>query len=1358
MGKENIDNIIKAVDKADVVSFDIFDTLIVRLTARAEDIFRIIEHKTGIKGFANARISQQTACSLLVEKTRKEPHCTFDDIYEYMEKNPITDMGEYTYKRLKETELETERELIVCNKPMQAVFEYAKSKGKKVIAVSDMYLGKKEIIPLLEGCGYSGFDNIYISADEKKTKYRLDLFEYVIENEKTEPDKIVHIGDNLKDDVENARKCGINAVLYEGCRKKDEMTLFESVCTGIVNSLKNLDKGFWYELGAMVAGPFYFAVADALLKKLENNKYDKVFFLSRDGYNLYRILKDKIPCEYLYASRRALLLCGTDSLNSETKAQLPPFTFGQTVGEILEYLDLTVKEESVKKAGFDGFDSVIREKRDFDKFKRIYDLEKEAFFDTAKRERKFLKKYFEKTGFLNSNALVFDCGWNGSSQFLLDRALSLADYKGKNEFIYVGLTDNEKCKKQLENKKYDTILFGKGKNADIWKRIERSVVLFELFFGAPHGSVRNYDDSPEGYTEESIESNFEYKKDILNGIRDFYTLAYPIFKDLGIEYEPKDCLKELFRLIENPTQREAVKIGDLENMDGFAAKKGVKKYIAKLSEDDLRKNNNELYWPQGIYAREDISEKVKKYVQGKTGVKMTVKADKTEKTENNREKNVFERVKGYIESYGFITTAFLIKNKLFKKQNKKPFDIFVENTEKDLYITEELEYKPLFSFVIPVYNVLENQLRECIDSVLNQTFDNFEIILADDKSTWESVPKVLSEYEKNEKITVIYREENGHISRCTNTAIEAAKGEYIVFMDCDDVISPNALYEFTKAVNKDKTTDFIYSDEDKLSDDGKERHFPHFKPDWSPDTFMSHMYTSHLSAYRRSIVNEIGGLRVGFEGAQDYDFTIRFTEKTNRVTHIPKILYHWRQRPESTSTSLGVKPYVKKAMYNLKKEALERRGLIGEVIYEPEVYQYRVVYEPKGEPLVSIVIPSKDNYDMLERCILSVKKNTAYKNYEFIVVDNGSNADNKAKYEQLCKSVDAEYIYKKENFNFSAMCNRGAAAAKGEYLLFLNDDTEAVSEKWLGNMLGQASLDYTGAVGAKLLYPESKRIQHCGIINLPSGPTHALLGADDSVPQYFCRNKLDYNYLAVTAACLLVSKEKFLRAGLFDEELAVGYNDVDLCFKLYENGYYNTLRTDAILFHHESVSRGIDALSEEKRKRLEGELEILNKKHPELAGKDPFYNINFTTEKTDYDINIDNYSTQDCCVITKRDLDISKYNKSRAKANIDTLSKGKITKASGWAFIAAMPLNNLNKKSLLLINENNRAIVVKTTKKLRLDVSAVFNCKSSLNLSGFDCSIDLSEIPKGRYQVGVLVENAFTFKKCVALTGRYLEV
>lgn len=568
--------------------------------------------------------------------------------------------------------------------------------------------------------------------------------------------------------------------------------------------------------------------------------------------------------------------------------------------------------------------------------------------------------------------------------------------------------------------------------------------------------------------------------------------------------------------------------------------------------------------------------------------------------------------------------SYLVLRRFFSISKSKSYKRWIKNMESGMGKQKLLgDYQPMISIIIPVYNVIEKQLKECIESVLAQTYENWQLCIVDDCSTMSSVKQVLSEYEINSKIKVKYRKENGHISRATNDGLAMADGEFIAFLDCDDLLASNALYEVIKLLNYNKTYDYIYSDEDLITEDGKKRYSPFFKPDWSPDTLMSMMYTGHLSVYRKSIVDEIGGLRIGYEGAQDYDLALRFTEKTQNIGHIDKVLYHWRARAESTADDPKVKMYAYTSAKKAKEDAIQRRNLTATLEYIPNIYQWRVNYYNSEKPLVSILIPSKNNYKCLRRCIESLVTITEYKNYEIIVIDNGSDSENRFKYEELSKKYQFRYYYKEMEFNFSRMCNMGASKANGEFLLFLNDDIEIKESVWLERMLGHASLEHIGAVGAKLLYPNTIKIQHAGVINYTIGPGHPLLGMRDDLHYYYCRNVVEYNYIAVTGACLLIEKNKFLAIDGFDESFPIAYNDIDLCFRLIEKGYFNLLRNDAILYHHESMSRGLDSKDDIKRQRLNKEREKLYEKHPRFIGEDPFYSKNLSQDRGNYSINVD---------------------------------------------------------------------------------------------------------------------------------------
>lgn len=686
--------------------------------------------------------------------------------------------------------------------------------------------------------------------------------------------------------------------------------------------------------------------------------------------------------------------------------------------------------------------------------------------------------------------------------------------------------------------------------------------------------------------------------------------------------------------------------------------------------------------------------------------------------------------------------SFLYKTHVYLNR-KNQYEMWMGENEKNLSMVTELSYNPLISVVVPVYNVRSDMLTECIESVRNQTYTNWELILVDDCSTQENVRKTLKQYENMDRIKVLYRTENGHISQATNTGIEAASGEFIGLMDCDDVVAVNALYEMAKKLDEDQEYDFIYSDEDKLSEDGKKRKDPFFKPDWSPDTFMSLMYTCHFSVFRKSLIDELGGLRVGFEGSQDYDLVLRLMEKTDRIGHVPKILYHWRERKESTASSMTAKPYIVESTRQAKEEALKRRGLSGHLEWIENVAQFRVVYEPVNNPKVSIVIPSKDNYNVLKQCLESMKAVTKYENYEIILVDNGSNEENKKLYEEICRKYGAHYEYHPMEFNFSAMCNIGASMASGDYLLFLNDDIEIRGEEWLSRMLGQAMVPHTGAVGARLIYPKDNLIQHCGVLNLPIGPGHAFHQIDDDINLYWGRNIVDYNFSIVTGACLMISKEKFNEVGGFEENLPVAYNDVELCFKLLEKGYYNVLRNDVRMIHHESVSRGYDEKSKEKHERQMREMAKLYEMHPKFkGGYDPCYNPNLVRDRGDFSFDMSRKGVPQEPILLKDEIDISSYEEilsgsedSALIYGIDTINYGDCINVVGWAFVKEGRISGDVK--LLLVGDNGDQYIFRTEKAIRYDLKYLY-MSNNLRDAGFILSISW-KLLKGKYHIYIMV-------------------
>ncbi|MCR5624752.1 MAG: glycosyltransferase [Lachnospiraceae bacterium] len=695
-----------------------------------------------------------------------------------------------------------------------------------------------------------------------------------------------------------------------------------------------------------------------------------------------------------------------------------------------------------------------------------------------------------------------------------------------------------------------------------------------------------------------------------------------------------------------------------------------------------------------------------------------------------------------VNEEGISVLAYKTKYKIkYALNSADPYKCWIAQNETDLLAVRELEYNPKISVVIPVYNIKENLLRECIDSVLNQTYKNFEICLADDASTLPEVKEVLKSYEDDERIKIVYRKENGHISKATNSAIELATGEFIAFMDCDDTLSPNALYEVAFKLNENKDLDYIYSDEDKLSEDSSKRMYPFFKPDWSPDTMMEVMYTCHLSVYRKSIGDKLGWLDSEFDGAQDYDFALRFTEQTKNIGHISKVLYHWRMIEGSTAENPEAKEYVNEATVKLKKNALKRRGYKGEIEFLESRYLHLVHYEPDESKKVSIIIPSKDNFEVYKRCIDSIIEKTLFKNYEIITVDNGSNDEHRKQYEEYCKNapIDIKYFHDKKDFNFSWMCNKGAKEASGDFYLFLNDDMEVITPEWLGRMQGQANLPYAGAVGAKLIYPNSNLIQHIGVVSLPVGPVHIFCQAEDDINVPMNRNFMDYNYSAVTAACLMVDKNKFEEVGGFDETFAVAYNDVKLCFDLWKKGYYNVCKATVKLYHHESLSRGSDTANPEKFERLIKERTRLYSYHPDLRDQDPFYNVNLVGDNDNFMLNLEK-SQEDKFVVKKVTGDVEMGNPDEVKFNIENLyktddnSKKTYIRVNGWYIEKESNMNNYTHPVCMLKSDKN-CYTVNTLKIYRGYMDKITGMEKAFNLSNFYCLFDVEQLEAGEYRL-----------------------
>lgn len=1166
------------MEKATVISFDVFDTLLFRKTNTPETIFDLVGKHFAIHGFRRLRMEAQDEASRRAYAAYQYPHADMEQIYAVLGENTQIPVD---WNEVKEYEIQMEKDALTTNNEMLEMFNYAKSLGKRVVATSDMYLFAATLSGFLEDKGFRGFDHVYCSADEHKAKFNKELFALVAKKENVAYEDMLHIGDKEHDDVEFPGSYGIQSFLYERDvdREKIRQDVGSEVDKGLYKILADKSKGFWYNLGVEVGGPLYMGLYRYLLKimKRENKK---VFFLSRDGYNLYHIFQKQgiQNIEYLYTSRRALTLGCITEMNERDIESLPPYTHGQTVGEILSYLCIDKSAiRHLKETGLQSFDDVISSDQDMKAFKKLYLLDKDVFLARCAVERENALRYFEKIGFFDQDSICFDCGWQGSSQELIERFKSAVGCSTKHFFVYLGIKNSEKSCRQLHGMHYDTFLFDFYKNFDLQADVDQNVILYELFFSAPHESVFYYGENGSVVLE-SGDGDRE-KEQILSGIQDFLAEGMDFVEKYDVEFTPQISVGQLKRLIHFPTTEEAVNIGSLQNVDGFARKQDRPEYIAYVTQEQLDNEfyMGEIYWLDGLLKRPDVPENVKRECALRRGVEYP-KAPAPYHLEDH------ESIRNYY--------------RWLRRQSSEP--------------VRQLAYYPLFSVVIPVYNTTTEQLEECFQSVLAQTYENFELILVDDHSSWENVVPVLQKYEEHEKVRVIYRSTNGHISVATNDGIAAATGDYIIFMDCDDTIEPDALFAFAEKLNEDPKLDFLYSDEDKLTEDGKIQHRPFFKPDWSPDLFLNTMYTNHLAVYRTSIVKEAGGLRTAYNGSQDYDFTLRFLEKSDntRVGHVPKILYHWRERKESVAFAMSSKNYASEAARYAKEDYIRRCGLKAHLEYIDGMSQYRIVYEVVDSPLVSIIIPSKDHPNIVRQCVESIRNFTNYPHYEVIVVDNGSSEENRDRIAAYLSQVHAKYLYEPAEFNFSKMCNWGADQAEGEYLLFLNDDIEVFQPQWLERMLGQAQQKHVGAVGAKLYYPESTRMQHEGVANQAEGPCHSFMTLDDRVPYYFGWNWMDRDCIGVTGACLMVAREKFREVGGFDENLPVTYNDVKLCFALHRKGYYNVIRNDAAAYHHESLSRGMDYQDDHKLIRLHKEMAALFADFAELRNRDPYLNPN----------------------------------------------------------------------------------------------------------------------------------------------------
>ncbi len=522
---------------------------------------------------------------------------------------------------------------------------------------------------------------------------------------------------------------------------------------------------------------------------------------------------------------------------------------------------------------------------------------------------------------------------------------------------------------------------------------------------------------------------------------------------------------------------------------------------------------------------------------------------------------------------------------------------------------------PLISIAIPVFNTPQRYLRTTLSSVVNQLYPNWELCLADDGSTAPHVAPVLREYADNDpRIRIVSRTVNGGISAATNSAVDSVTGEFIAFLDHDDVLPIHALYLVAREIVRDPDLDVIYSDEDKINRWGR-RYDPHFKSDWNPDLFLAQNMIAHLGVYRTSLVRKVGGLRPEFDGSQDYDLALRIVEQTQPqyIRHIPHILYHWRAAAGSTARVADAKPYAVIASRRAVQDHLQRKGIRAEVDFAMGSPFLHVRYALDSEPLVSIIVPTKDQQGLLSRCVDGILNRTNYHKLEVLIVDNCSEESITRSYlEKIAAHQQVRVLRYQQRFNFSLINNWAAKQASGEILLFLNNDTDVIDPDWLRHMVANACRPEVGAVGAKLLYSNG-RVQHGGVILGMGGVgRHFHLGRRRNDPGYFCRALLQQNLSAVTAACLTMRRKIFDEVGGFNgRDLRVAFNDVDLCLRVRQRGYLIVWTPLAELYHHESASRESDLLPARHQEFLL-EYEYMRSKWGRLLDRDPYFNANLS--------------------------------------------------------------------------------------------------------------------------------------------------
>jgi GT2 family glycosyltransferase len=579
----------------------------------------------------------------------------------------------------------------------------------------------------------------------------------------------------------------------------------------------------------------------------------------------------------------------------------------------------------------------------------------------------------------------------------------------------------------------------------------------------------------------------------------------------------------------------------------------------------------------------------------------------------------------YLKHYG-LKEFWVRLNERFEPE-EIPYPGWYEEYIPSKEVLEEQRQKqwavsPKISVVVPAYKTPKEFLCQMMDSLKAQTYENWELCIANGSPEDKDMEEILTAYSREDKrICFQNLKENLGIAENTNAAFAMATGEFIGLLDHDDLLAPNALFEIVSMLEKHSQADVIYTDEDKVTMDLKEHFQPHLKPDFNLDLLRSNNYICHFLVVRKTIVDQAGGFRREFDGAQDYDFIFRCTEAAREICHVPEILYHWRTHKASTADNPASKMYAFDAGKRAIEAHLKRMGVEGQVSHTKDLGFYQVKYPVKEKALVSILIPNREEKESLEKCLQSIWTKSTYTNYEILIIENNSSSPEIfAYYEELKKKENIRILTWEGSFNYSAINNFAVSHARGDYLLFLNNDVEVIAPDWIERMLGNCQRKEVGAVGAKLYYPDNT-IQHAGcIVGMGGVAGHMFVGMDRKRTGYLHKASIQQDFSAVTAACMMMKREAFEKAGGFSCDLSVAFNDVDLCLKVRQEGYLIVYDPHVELYHFESKSRGRED-SRQKVERFQKEIQYM-KNHWSgiLKQGDPYYNKNLSLTKWNYSL------------------------------------------------------------------------------------------------------------------------------------------